>query len=103
MRRQSSTEVGYRQQRTEAVGHRYAGHIDPVGRAHRTAKLQLVSLVGYGRNFENDVRTRQLDSGNLVDGIGRRVKGNGQFDYSAGVVRPTSTGRPVEIAITALR
>jgi hypothetical protein len=41
-----SGEVGERQNTADAVGHGYASDIDPVGGLHRTAKLQLIGLVG---------------------------------------------------------
>ena len=96
-----SAEVGHRQQGPDAVGHRYRD-INPVGGGHRTAKLQLISLVGYGRDREDDIGFRHLDSGNLIDWIRGRVEGNSQFEHSAIVIRPALLGRPVEIPIAAL-
>ena len=96
-----SANIGQDQQSPDAVGDRYRD-IDPVGRVHRTAKLQLIGLACYGRDAEDNVRGRNLDSGNLIDWIRRRVEGNSQFEHGIEVVRSPIRGRPVEIPIAAL-
>jgi hypothetical protein len=64
--------------------------------------LQLIGLACYGRDGEDDVRSRNMGTGNLIDWIGRRAQGNNQFEHGAVVVRPALIGRPVEITVAAL-
>ena len=93
MRQQSPSEVGHRQQRPDACCG--AALVDPVGRAHRTAKLQLIGLACDGDYIENDIGICDLDSSNLIDWIGRRVEGDRDSEDSAAIVNASGLGRPV--------
>ena len=56
----------------------------------------------YGRDDEDNVCNRNVDTGNLIDWIGRTVEGNSQFEYGGAVVHPAGESCSVEIAVAAL-
>jgi hypothetical protein len=66
-----SAEVGQGQERPDA-GYRSA-LVDPVGRVHRTAKLQLIGLGCDGDDVEDYIRSREFEIGYLIYRVGRRT------------------------------
>jgi hypothetical protein len=78
------------------------GTFDQVPEVNELRYSNLIGLARYGRDGKDGIRTRFLDSSNLIDWIRRRAEGNGEFEYGATVARPAILGCPVEIAIAAL-
>jgi hypothetical protein len=68
LRPDGSAEIGQREESPDAVGDRDAGDIDPVGRGHRTAELQLIGLAGDGGDGDEDVGAGLIDCGDLIGG-----------------------------------
>lgn len=101
LRGQWLRDISQHQRAANACNH--PARIEPVGRVHRVAVLQLLCLPGHRRNRDGNNRAieiiEELDSRNL---IGRRVQGNRQLEHGALLVMPADHGRPIEIAVAAL-